>query len=63
MLRQLAQDPDNRYEPLRKQGARGALFKLTLESYRYTFVVKGTVTVFKGKLKHEGLVYRHLDEV
>jgi hypothetical protein len=63
MLRQLAEDPDNGCEPLRKQGARGTLFKLTLESYGYTFVAKGTVTAFKAKLKHEGLVYRHLDEV
>ncbi|PMD54797.1 uncharacterized protein K444DRAFT_695894, partial [Hyaloscypha bicolor E] len=31
--------------------------------YRYTFVAKGTVTAFEAKLKHEGLVYRHLDEV
>ncbi|KAH8772338.1 hypothetical protein BGZ57DRAFT_942454 [Hyaloscypha finlandica] len=63
MLRQLAEDPDNGCEPLRKQGARGALFRLTLEWYRYTFVAKGTVTAFEAKLKHEGLVYRHLDEV
>ena len=63
MLRQLAEDPDNGCEPLGKQGARGALFRLTLESYGYTFVAKGTVTAFKANLKHEGLVYRHLDEV
>ncbi|KAH6667473.1 hypothetical protein B0J14DRAFT_489782 [Halenospora varia] len=63
MSRQLAQDPDNGCEPLGKQGARGALFKLTLESYGYTFVAKGTVTAFKAKLKHEGLVYRQLNEV
>ncbi|KAH8799418.1 hypothetical protein F5884DRAFT_758446 [Xylogone sp. PMI_703] len=63
MLRQLTEDPDNGCEPLGKQGARGALFRLTLESYGYTFVAKGTVTAFKAKLKHEGLVYRHLDEV
>jgi serine/threonine protein kinase len=63
MLRQLAQDPDNGCEPLGKQGARGALFRLTLELYGYTFVAKGTVTAFTAKLKHEGLVYRHLDEV
>ena len=63
MLRQLAEDPDNGCEPLGKQGARGALFRLTLESYGYAFVAKGTVTAFKAKLKHEGLVYRHLDEV
>ena len=63
MSRQLAQDPDNGCEPLGKQGALGALFKLTLESYGYTFVAKGTVTAFKAKLKHEGLVYQQLDEV
>jgi hypothetical protein len=62
MLRQLAENLDNGCEPLGKQGARGALFRLTLESYGYTFVAKGTVTAFKAKLKHEGLVYRHLDE-
>ncbi|KAG9228078.1 hypothetical protein BJ875DRAFT_390182, partial [Amylocarpus encephaloides] len=63
MLRQLAENPDNGCKPLGKQGARGALFRLTLERYGYTFVAKGTVTAFEVKLKHEGLVYRHLDEV
>jgi hypothetical protein len=63
MLRQLAEDPDNGCEPLGMQGARGALFRLTLESYGYVFVAKGTVTAFEAKLKHEGLVYRHLNEV
>lgn len=57
MLCQFAENPDNGCEPLGKQGARGVLFKLTLELYGYTFVVKGTVTVFKVKLKHEGLIY------
>jgi len=42
MLPQLAEDPDNGCEPLGKQGARGALLRLTLESYGYTFVAKGT---------------------
>jgi hypothetical protein len=63
MLRQLAEDPDNGCEPLGKQGARGAFFRLTLQSYGYTFVAKGTVTAFKANLKHEGLVYRHLEKV
>jgi hypothetical protein len=36
---------------------------LTLEWYGYTFVGKGTVTAFEAKLKHEGLVYQHLDKV
>ena len=61
MSRQLAQDPDSGCEPLGKQGARGALFRLTLESHGYTFVAKGTVTAFEAKLKHEGSVYRHCE--
>ena len=63
MLGQLTENPNNGCEPLGKQGAYSALFRLTLESYRYTFVVKGTIMAFKGKLKHKGLVYQHLDEV
>jgi hypothetical protein len=63
MLRQLAKDPENGCEPLGKQGARGALFRLTLEWYGYTFVAKGTMTAFEAKLKHKGLVYEHLDKV
>ena len=63
MLRQLVEDPENGCEPLGKQGARGTLFRLTLEWYGYTFVAKGTVPAFEAKLKHEGLVYQHLDEV
>jgi hypothetical protein len=62
-LRQLAEDPENGCEPLGKQGARGALFRLTLDWYGYTFVAKGTVTAFEVKLKHEGLVYEHLDKI
>jgi hypothetical protein len=34
-----------------------------LGSYGYTFAAKGTVKAFKAKLKHEGLVYQHLNEV
>jgi hypothetical protein len=63
MLCQLAQDPDNGCEPLGKQGARGALFRLTLDTYGYTFVAKGTVRAFKANLKHEGVVYQHLNEL
>jgi hypothetical protein len=63
MLRQLAEDPENGCEPLGKQGARGALFRLTLDWYGYTFVAKGTVRAFEVNLKHEGLVYEHLDKI
>ena len=50
---QLKENPDG-CELLGKQGARGALFKLTLESDGYTFVAKGSVEAFVPKLKHEG---------
>jgi hypothetical protein len=63
MLCQLALDPDNGCELLGKQGARGALFRLLLELHGYTFVAKGTVTVFKAKLKHESSIYRKLNDV
>ncbi|KAM3067066.1 hypothetical protein ACMFMG_011739 [Clarireedia jacksonii] len=63
MSRQLAENPDNGCKPLGKQGARGALFRLSLESYGYTFVAKGTVAAFIPNLKHEYSVYKHLDNV
>jgi tRNA A-37 threonylcarbamoyl transferase component Bud32 len=34
-----------------------------LDTYGYTFVAKGTVRAFKANLKHEGVVYRHLNEL
>ena len=48
-------------EPLGKQGARGALFKITLTSHGYTFVSKGTVAVFVPDLQHEGRIYQRLE--
>ena len=49
---QLGQNMDQGCEPLGRQGARGALFKMTLASHGYTFVGKGTVPVFVRDLKH-----------
>ena len=60
MQQQLQENLDHWCEPLGKQGARGALFKLTLVSHGYTFVGKGTVKAFVPDLKHEGKVYRQL---
>lgn len=56
--RQLSNDLDHHCTPLGKQGARGALFKITLVSHGYTFVAKGTVTAFIPDLQHEGRMYR-----
>jgi hypothetical protein len=60
---QLGRDRDRDCDPLDKYGARGALFKLTLARYGYTFVGKGTLSVFVGILRHEGSVYRRLERL
>jgi hypothetical protein len=60
---QLVADMDHNCEPLGKQGARGALFKITLASHGYTFVGKGTVEAFVPDLRHEGQVYERLEAV
>ncbi|KAI9841265.1 MAG: hypothetical protein M1837_000801 [Sclerophora amabilis] len=57
---QLARTLDHDCEPLGKQGARGALFKITLASHGYTFVAKGTVSAFVPNLRYEGEIYRKL---
>jgi len=45
------------------QGARGALFKVTLTSHGYTVMGKGTVLAFVKDLRHEAEVYRRLTTV
>jgi hypothetical protein len=45
ILSQPVKNLNNGYKLLRKQGARNALFRLTLELYRYTFVAEGTITI------------------
>ena len=47
-------------QPLWMQGARGALFRVTLTSHGYTVVGKGTVTAFIKDLRHEAEVYQRL---
>ncbi|KAI1429956.1 hypothetical protein F5Y12DRAFT_213189 [Xylaria sp. FL1777] len=44
-------------------GARGALFKVTLLAYGYTFIGKGTVQAFIPDLEHEAQVYERLKDV
>ncbi|MCJ1267059.1 hypothetical protein MMC22_006944 [Lobaria immixta] len=60
---QLAENLDRDCEPLGLQGARGALFKITLTSYGYVFVGKGTVQAFVPDLMHEGRVYQQLKDL
>ncbi|KAG6105421.1 hypothetical protein E4U13_007879 [Claviceps humidiphila] len=44
-------------------GARGALFKVTLLAYGYTFVSKGTVAGYIEHLEHEARVYERLKSI
>lgn len=44
-------------------GARGALFKVTLLAYGYTFISKGTIQAFIPDLQHEARVYEQLKNV
>jgi len=57
---QLQENLDQDCEPLGIQGARGALFKVTLAAYGYTVVGKGTVKAFMPDLLHEGKIYQRL---
>lgn len=57
---QLAESMDVDCTPMRRQGARGAMFKLTLTSHGYTFVGKGTVEAFIPDLRLEGQTYETL---
>ena len=54
---------DNNCQPLGKQGARGALFKISLVSHGYTFVAKGSVEAFVIDLRHEGRAYDRLQSL
>ncbi|KAJ8105157.1 hypothetical protein ONZ43_g7538 [Nemania bipapillata] len=41
-------------------GARGAVFKVTLLAYGYTFISKGTVHAYIPDLEHEAQIYERL---
>ncbi|PGH02617.1 hypothetical protein AJ80_08829 [Polytolypa hystricis UAMH7299] len=60
---QLDRTLDQNFEPLWKEGARGNLFKITLASHGYTFVGKGTISVFVPDLQHEGQMYQQLERL
>ena len=48
---------------LRKRGARGFVFQVTLLRYGYTVVGKATRADFVPELKHESNIYRRLREL
>ncbi|KAM0798172.1 hypothetical protein BDR22DRAFT_860119 [Usnea florida] len=57
---QLAEDRDADCYPLWIQGARGAMFKVSLASHGYTVAAKATVFAYVTDLKHEQAVYECL---
>ena len=63
LRQQLAHTLDKDCQPLGLQGARGALFKVTLASHGYTVVAKGTVRAFVKDLQHEVRVYQRLEPI
>ncbi|KAI9795047.1 MAG: hypothetical protein M1816_000069 [Peltula sp. TS41687] len=59
---QLWEDTDDSgFESLDRSGWAGALFRVTLVSYGYTFVAKGTVRPLIPVLRKEAHIYRCLD--
>ena len=60
---QLQRTRDEACEPMGIQGARGALFRVTLMSHGYTVAAKGTVLKFANDLRHEAEVYRRLTSI
>ncbi|CZR37681.1 uncharacterized protein FPRO_07128 [Fusarium proliferatum ET1] len=60
---QLEQSLDDGITRLEQSGARGALFKVTLLAYDYTFLAKGTVEAFITDLVHEAAVYGRLSRL
>ena len=63
LLAQIQKTMNTNIEPLGIQGARGAIFKLTLESHGYTMIGKGTPPHYVPDLRKEKTVYDRLHEI
>jgi len=63
LQKQLGRNRDDDCYPLGRQGARGALFKVTLTSHGYTVAAKGTVAAFVKDLQYERQVYQRLTDI
>lgn len=61
--KQLNDDRDNGCKALNIVGTSGALFKMTLAPYGYTFVGKGTIKSKVRRLQHEAEVYQYLNKL
>ncbi|KAI1434742.1 hypothetical protein GGR50DRAFT_660596 [Xylaria sp. CBS 124048] len=60
---QLVHTLDYGITSLRRQGHCGALSKVTLLKYGYTFISKGTTDKLVPRLEHEARVYQRLEDV
>lgn len=60
---QLDKDEDEGLESLHRSGWAGALFRIELISYGYTFVGKGTVMELVGALQHEARMYEQMEHL
>ncbi|KAL8684829.1 MAG: hypothetical protein Q9224_006111, partial [Gallowayella concinna] len=60
---QLTKTMDEGCDDLRLQGSRGRLFRLSLDPYGYTFVGKGTISLYIQDLMREGRIYRRLNKL
>ena len=63
LLAQIQKTINTNIEPLGIQRARGAIFKLTLESHGYTIIGKGTPPHYVADLRMENAVYDRLHEI
>ncbi|CAH0024540.1 unnamed protein product, partial [Clonostachys rhizophaga] len=63
LSKQLKQTLNSGIKSLDITSSHGALFKISLLTYRYTFISKGTVEAFISDLKHEELIYKQLKKV
>ena len=61
LYQQLERTMDTDCSPMGMDGARGALFMVSLASHGYTLVAKGTVRAFVSDLEHEADIYEHLE--
>ncbi|KAI9795999.1 MAG: hypothetical protein M1825_001057 [Sarcosagium campestre] len=61
--RQLRRSLDRDCYELDLDGAQGTLFQVRHRRYGYTLVAKGTVSTSVHRLRHEGVVYEHLNEL
>ncbi|KAH8588056.1 hypothetical protein B0O99DRAFT_525815 [Bisporella sp. PMI_857] len=62
-VRKMLEDQLDYCQEMNVHGARGALFKIQLPRYHYTFVAKGTGVECAEDLRHESTIYQRLQPI